>query len=249
MVAIFSSASVWILAFSVYMVVANIGEESCLLQQTTDAMRKDNAMRKASVTSSPAGPQEVARDYAGREIPTTMATAAEIQAKEKINPDDHSWLNFHNPKVWGPAAWFFFHSMALAQEDNISAEQQKRLHRFFTHDLPIVLPCPTCGENAKEHISSMKSVGVLDNATFSKRESVAKFVWTLHNMVNTVKNVSHVSWDRSVLNFAQAYDQGTTLLHFNKSNVEVTPAEHDRAELLMAPHPLAVSPTAKISKL
>jgi len=240
MVATFARLSMWIFASSACF--AGAAEESCLLQQTTE-LQNVEAMRRAGATASPPAQAPVVLDYLGNPVSLHIATKAELLAKQKADlkteEQDHSHLSFHSPRVWGPAAWFYFHTLALAQEDDIKPEQQDRLRRFFTRDLPIVLPCPQCGANAKEHISSMESAGLLNDATFSSRSSVAKFVWTLHNMVNTAKNVSHVSYDRSVLNMAQAYQQGATLLHFHDSDVEVTQSEHDHAELLMTPRPAA----------
>lgn len=157
--------------------------------------------------------------------------------------EDSSFVNFHNPRVWGPAGWFFFHSIALAQPDNIDAAQQERLRRFFTEDMPHILPCPQCGRNAQEHIYDM----TIDDTTFASRDSVARFVWDLHDDVNAEKaarneTLSRISYERSVLNYAGAYEQEQTLLHFDNPAAEtaaVSLTERHKVDLLMSPAPTA----------
>lgn len=172
----------------------------------------------------------------GRQPVMLLETESSVESE-----GDASFVNFHNPRVWGPAGWFFFHSIALAQPDEIDVAQQERLRRFFTEDMPHILPCPTCGRNAQEHILDM----AIDDTTFASRDAVAHFVWDLHDTVNAEKlgrneTVSRVSFERSVLNYAQTYEKGVTLLHFNTSDSEsaaVSLQERRKVELLINPRP------------
>jgi len=99
--------------------------------------------------------------------------------------------HFRNPKVWGPAAWFFLHSVTLSQPSEISdTEQQKRLQRFFTEDLSWLLPCPACGEHARDHLKAMEKD--TPSTTWTFRSQLVKFVSDLHNRVNDQLNKESV---------------------------------------------------------
>lgn len=135
-------------------------------------------------------------------------------ASSSDNAVDTTYETFQKPQIWGPAAWFFLHSIALAQGDTVPDDKKERLRRFFTEDLAYLLPCPACARTVQDHVSAME----IDDDTFADRDSVFEFVWTLHNMVNADKGVPEIPFDESVLNYAQAFDQGITDLHFQSVN-------------------------------
>lgn len=240
MVAISKSVGICacVLASSLSLAGAGSADTTCMLQNPSVSAviqrafpQEDGAKRSIdSLTRSK-----------GRHPVSLLETGSSVESES-----DASFVNFHNPRVWGPAGWFFFHTIALAQADEIDPAQQERLQRFFTEDMPHLLPCPTCGRNAQQHVLDM----AIDNTTFASRDSVAHFVWELHDTVNAEKaarneTLSRVSFERSVLNYAQTYEQGVTLLHFNNSDVEkvaVSPQERHKVELLMNPVPVAPAP-------
>mmetsp|Transcript_60606 Transcript_60606/g.131367 ORF Transcript_60606/g.131367 Transcript_60606/m.131367 type:complete len:214 (-) Transcript_60606:43-684(-) len=115
--------------------------------------------------------------------------------------------NYHNPQKWGPAAWFFLHTVALAQIDPISLEQQARLRRFFTEDLPYILPCPVCGEHARSHIQSQQPIS---DEVFASRTALVKWVNDFHNTVNVQNGKPVVSLARSLENYQMAYSPGVS---------------------------------------
>lgn len=230
MVAVFTSTSVLVFTSSFLLTSVGGSDTTCMLQHpSVSAVLRQHppagagtARRSVEALSRAKGRPPVML------LETESATESEAEA---------SYVNFHNPTVWGPAGWFFFHTIALAQADNIDSAQQERLRRFFTEDMPHLLPCPTCGRNAQGHIADMN----ISDATFANRDSVAHFVWDLHETVNAEKAgrnevVSRPSFERSVLNYAQTYEQGVTLLHFNNSDDEsaaVSVQERHKVELLM----------------
>ena len=55
------------------------------------------------------------------------------------------------PKIWGPSAWIFLHSVTLNYPDNPSSQHKENYKKFF-ESLGDVLPCPTCKKHYKENI-------------------------------------------------------------------------------------------------
>ena len=51
---------------------------------------------------------------------------------------------------WGPAAWHFLNSVALAYPEDATAEQREAYRQFFM-SLQHVLPCGRCAANHAQH--------------------------------------------------------------------------------------------------
>lgn len=110
---------------------------------------------------------------------------------------------FRNPKVWGPAAWFFLHTVALSQEDRIPKEQQKRLARFFSQDLPWLLPCPKSGEKFRQHLANNTD---LSPALQAGRQALVQWMVTMHNVVNRDLNKEELSFEEASKYYTKIYD-------------------------------------------
>lgn len=111
---------------------------------------------------------------------------------------------FRNPKVWGPATWFFLHSVALSQEEQIPEEQQKRLVRFLSKDLPWLLPCPTSRENFQRHLASNNSD--LSAALRKGRQGLVQWLVTMHNAVNRELKKRELSFEEASEYFTKTFD-------------------------------------------
>jgi len=212
MAAFFCPSSAWILASS--LLAASVrADETCMLQNPSVSAVIQRAFPQAE------GPKKSVDEILRTQKRQSLTL---LEADSSVDSEaEETYVNFHNPRVWGPAGWFFFHSIALSQPDNIDSEQQERLRRFFTEDMPHILPCPQCGRNAEDHIQDMD----IDDNTFNSRSGVAQFVWTLHNIVNDEKlarneDVHVVSYEQSEVNFAQAFHDDVTRLHFVDDNSE-----------------------------
>jgi len=227
-------------------------DETCLLQNpaVTSASRSDRVSTLLEQTSLTAEEQRelVAMEWAplredGHEEPHVHASNGEQGRAPAMMLEttsstggavDTSLKVFQKPTVWGPAAWFFLHSVALAQADEIPVEKQDRLRRFFTEDLAYLLPCRTCAKSVQNYVSAME----IDKDTFSSRDSVFEFVWELHNKVNADKGSAETPFDEAVINYAQVFDQGVTDLHFetvehvhNGEEVDDASADNSAAEI------------------
>jgi len=224
--------SAWVLASGFFFVASAGGADTtCMLQNPSVSSVIQRADRPTKADRARRSINELTRSNS-RQGMSLLETGSSVESEA-----ESSNVNFHNPRVWGPAAWFFFHTVALSQADEIDPAQQERLRRFFAEDMPHLLPCPVCGHHAEQHVLDMN----VDNSTFASRDSVAHFVWDLHDSVNVEKlgrneTVSRLSYERSVVNYAQTYDKGVTLLHFNNSDAEtvaVSQQEHHKVQLLM----------------
>merc|ERR1740115_94218 len=153
-----------------------------LLQRTS--LSADERNELAEMEQSPLSgdeyselPKRAHSDKAERAPAMLIETASSSESVVET-----TYESFQKPQIWGPAAWFFLHSIALAQGDTIPADKQERLRRFFTEDLAFLLPCPACAQTVQDHVSAME----IDDDTFADRDSVFGFVFDLHNMVNAV---------------------------------------------------------------
>jgi hypothetical protein len=85
--------------------------------------------------------------------------------------------NGFQTNVWGPVAWMFLHCVSL----NYSPERKKDYKRFF-HSLAGVLPCGSCRNNYMSTITRHQTLK-LTNKVFDSRESMAYWLFRLHNYV------------------------------------------------------------------
>lgn len=84
-----------------------------------------------------------------------------------------------NPDIWGPKAWFFLYSIALAYPENPSSDDKKNYYSFFLH-LKNILPCAKC---RKHYSQNLELYPLTDEILNSK---LALFKW-LHSIQNAVR--------------------------------------------------------------
>ena len=88
--------------------------------------------------------------------------------------------------VWGPPAWFFLHSMAMAYPKKIdnTNDNHKRIKNsmgLFLKHLGDVLPCSICSESYNNYIK--ESLYDIDKYLDS-RAKLAYFIYLIHDRVN-----------------------------------------------------------------
>jgi hypothetical protein len=98
--------------------------------------------------------------------------------------------------VWGPPMWHSLHTISFNYPVNPSKEQKDNYYQYFK-SLEHVLPCRYCRENYKENLKTLK----FSKAHFKDRDSLSRFVYKLHEMVN--KNLGK----KSGLSFTQVRDR------------------------------------------
>ena len=85
-----------------------------------------------------------------------------------------------DPKVWGPHAWLFIHSVALQYPDKPTANEKIKFGDFF-NSLKYVLPCRKCRLHYTQHYK--KSPPDLRD-----KKSLVQWSVDLHNNVNASNN-------------------------------------------------------------
>jgi len=81
--------------------------------------------------------------------------------------------------VWGPLLWTFLHIVSF--NFPVHPDGEKRLqHKLFFDSLANILPCRFCRENLPKN---MIAAGYSDQV-YASRDTLSKFVWRLHNVVN-----------------------------------------------------------------
>lgn len=86
-------------------------------------------------------------------------------------------------KIWGPSIWHFLHTMSF----NFPVEptlKEKQYYRNYILSLVHVLPCKHCRINLKKNFKHMP----LDMKHMQNRETFSKYVYLLHEDVNTMLN-------------------------------------------------------------
>jgi hypothetical protein len=88
--------------------------------------------------------------------------------------------------VWGPPMWHTLHTISFNYPIKPTKEQKENYYLYFK-TLEHILPCRYCRENYKENLKKLK----FGKKYFKDRDSLSRFVYTLHEMVN--KNLGKTS--------------------------------------------------------
>lgn len=97
---------------------------------------------------------------------------------EDYNSNDGMVVN-----LWGPAAWHLLHTMSFNYPVN-PTHADKIHYRNHILGLRYVLPCGKCRENLTENFKKLP----LRMADMKNRESFSKYIYHLHELVNTMLN-------------------------------------------------------------
>lgn len=101
-----------------------------------------------------------------------------------------------NPKIWGPAAWKFIHSVSLAYPINPSNEEKENMLTFITI-LPKILPCEKCRYNCMTHMGTLQ----ITDDILSSRDKLIKWFIDLHNCVNKMNGSKVFSYTEAIETF------------------------------------------------
>ena len=81
--------------------------------------------------------------------------------------------------VWGPPLWHTLHTISFNYPVKPTKEQKENYYNYF-NSLKFVLPCRYCRDNYAENMKVLK----FSKTTFKNRESLSKYVYNLHELVN-----------------------------------------------------------------
>tara|TARA_X000000950_G_C13589003_1_gene526548 strand:- start:9 stop:461 length:453 start_codon:yes stop_codon:yes gene_type:complete len=90
------------------------------------------------------------------------------------------------PTIWGPHAWFFLESVAMAYPTHPTYQEKKSADNFFT-SLKNLIPCEKCRNN---YISHLK-IYPINDTVLSSRDNLYKWIVNIHNSVDPNKKKSY----------------------------------------------------------
>lgn len=96
--------------------------------------------------------------------------------KKDFNSGDGMLVN-----VWGPPLWHYLHIMSFNYPVKPSIKDKKHYRKFILN-LKNVLPCGYCRKNLKKNFKMLP----LNNSALKNRETFSKWVFDLHELVNTM---------------------------------------------------------------
>tara|TARA_B100001094_G_C18094377_1_gene752212 strand:+ start:186 stop:641 length:456 start_codon:yes stop_codon:yes gene_type:complete len=94
-----------------------------------------------------------------------------------------------NPDIWGPHAWFFLHSIAMAYPESPTEQDKEHIYEFF-YNLQFVIPCEICKKNYKTHFVKFP----LKNS-YNTREEFEKWLVNIHNKVNKIHKKKQYTYE------------------------------------------------------
>jgi len=81
--------------------------------------------------------------------------------------------------IWGPSLWHTLHTISFNYPIKPTNKQKKQYYDFFIA-LQNVLPCGACRNNLKNNLKKCP----LTNKSLKNRDSLSRWVYKLHNIVN-----------------------------------------------------------------
>ena len=100
----------------------------------------------------------------------------EIFSDEEFNSDSGMMT-----AIWGPALWHSLHTISFNYPVNPTEEDKIRYYKYFKY-LGKVLPCKYCRDNYRGNLKATDYC--MD--VFDSRESLSKWVYNLHENVNSM---------------------------------------------------------------
>lgn len=86
-------------------------------------------------------------------------------------------------KSWGPGQWHFLHAISFNYPVS-PTEQDKKHYRDYVLSLVHVLPCKYCRMNLRKNLKKAP----ITMAHMKNRDTFSKYVYDLHEIVNTMLN-------------------------------------------------------------
>ena len=109
--------------------------------------------------------------------------------KEDLDTENTKENTIYNSKngmltrIWGPPLWHYLHTMSFNYPINPTIEDKQHYSDFILN-LQYVLPCGKCRENLKKNFRKLP----LQKKHMESRESFSRYVYQLHETVNTMLN-------------------------------------------------------------
>lgn len=102
-----------------------------------------------------------------------------------------------NPKIWGPHAWIFLHTITLNYPDNPTPQQKKEYKKFF-ESLGDVIPCDKCKYNYLKKIK-------INPVNVESRMNLVQWLLNIHNNVNKSNGKNELSMKEFIKKYKDIY--------------------------------------------
>ena len=100
-------------------------------------------------------------------------------SKKIFDKSDYNSPDGMLTSVWGPPLWHTLHTISFNYPVKPTKEDKDNYYNFFK-DLKNVLPCKYCRINLNENLKKLP----LRKSNFKNRETLSKWVYNLHEVVN-----------------------------------------------------------------
>lgn len=117
-----------------------------------------------------------------------------------------------SPLHWGPKAWFFLDSIAMAYPVQPTEEEKKSAKNMIL-SLSDLLPCETCRINYKEYLRDIVEGNYLDEVV-KNRDNIFNFFMNVHNDVRVRNGSSTRSMEEIFSYYQEEYSKKPKIENF-----------------------------------
>lgn len=115
-----------------------------------------------------------------------------------------------NPKIWGPGAWTFLHSITFNYPDNPSQQDKNEYSEFF-YALANILPCINCQNNFKTNLNNIPIKFYLKS-----KNRLTKWLFEIHNIINQENKKKAITFEQFKKTYKNIYNQSSESLTYYK---------------------------------
>lgn len=102
-----------------------------------------------------------------------------MDCKNVFTENDYNSKDGMMTSVWGPPMWHTLHTISFNFPTNPTEQDKKEYYNFY-NSLQYILPCKACRDNLKNNLIKVP----LNMNVFKNRESLSRWVYDLHEVVN-----------------------------------------------------------------
>ena len=121
-----------------------------------------------------------------------------------------------NPKIWGPSAWIFLHSVTFNYPDN-PTEEIKNKYKVFFESLQFVLPCEKCQNNYKKKLVKYE----LSPEVLKNKKVLIEWLIDIHNEVNKSNNQPSLTYKEVIQKYITLYTSDNQVRDSKKYNYNI----------------------------
>ena len=101
----------------------------------------------------------------------------------QFTQDDYNSNDGMLTSVWGPVMWHMLHTISFNYPVKPTPEERHDYYKFFKK-LVKILPCGTCRDNLYNNYNDLE----FGRTHFTDRDTLSRFVYSLHEKINTMLN-------------------------------------------------------------